>query len=285
MICLYRQGRDFTEIERGLKLLQTQAAKKKRLFDGSSDRDRKILQSLSLVINAIFTILREKEKMFTDAAEAKDDKEEAPSRSNLQYTQVIRKCVADFTDVFGSCSVIVANSSSGECCDFIETYCNGRMLPTPIVNSSKQWVFSCDDGLVNESLFLEVVFHTAVNLSSITLQGGQVTHESQHVNEVYRAQSSIGFEDSKEPKRDLYKLPCGLCVGDCDGSIEKTVQAIGDIIPWEKIIKKNSPETVSLIMHAGEVKNNCPLKNDVCNCIFFFVGMLVFKAAACAIPI
>ena len=38
------------------------------------------------------------------------------------------------------------------------------------------------------------------------------------------------------------KLPCGITLGSCDGNIEMTAAALGDVMDWSQLLKSNPPE-------------------------------------------
>ena len=248
-----RQRREFFDIRRGMNLLQTQANVKKCVYNASSDRAANITRSFISMANAMLEILGENEMLLSEDDEANAAAEDTVTSENrVKILHEVKNCVHDLQAVFGSSGWITTSCfpGDGDSCrstqklsDYVVT-CNGRDVNNPLIDSPDNIVFThakSNDG----NSYLEVKFPKREELATITVQGGFTVKP--HLLHDFHDEDTEQGELGSPPESDtptFSALPCGLGVSDCDGSIEKTVLALADVISWEKITKKNSPETV-----------------------------------------
>jgi hypothetical protein len=225
-----------------MKLVATQANAKKCAFEASSDRIEVIAKSFLLMANAIIDVLLESEKDLRG-----DHAEQVSSDNQIKIMKEIQQCTRDMRKVFGSNGyVVMTNEHSSfqqttELMDFTVLNNGGERVTHPAINSTDGWVFLGD---ADSSPFLEIQLTQPEMLSGVCVQGGKFPSPLGEGREDEEP-CSLGCAPRKSSTHLCFSaLPCGLGVDDCDGSIDKTVLALADIISWEKITKKNSPETV-----------------------------------------
>ncbi len=56
------------------------------------------------------------------------------------------------------------------------------------------------------------------------------------------ADVNIGSIESVISPLDQIKLPCGIGLSDCNGEVDSTISAVGDILDWGILLKKNPPD-------------------------------------------
>lgn len=114
---------------------------------------------------------------------------------------------------------------------------NHATIKKAMVGGPESWVISSIASLhESEMPYVEIILPQPVHLSAVTIQGGIAPEESQ---------PSHQFPSHSETPQSSHQklcLPCGLGFDDCNGSIENTVKLLADVISWETLIKKNSPE-------------------------------------------
>lgn len=248
-----RQRADNPDICRGLKLLQAQSNVKKCTFDSSSDRVLVIAKSFKSMANALLGILDENEHLLGEDEDAKVAAFTVTSESRVKIRHEMKKCMVELKENFGSSgfisTMLTNNSFCGrpvlELCDYNVRY-KGCDVKNPLVNSPNPWVFTRDENNDDDSPYLEVIFSKKVELSSLTIQGGQVSRGSPLEKNEHDQTQAMFNSDINQPSAasNFSVLPCGLGISDCDGSIKNTVSLLADVISWHKITKKNSPETV-----------------------------------------
>jgi hypothetical protein len=114
---------------------------------------------------------------------------------------------------------------------------NGATVKKAMVGGSECWVLSSVASLNDSEMpFLEITLPHPVHLSAVTLQGGIAPLAMQQQLQQQQQQDPSAAAQAKG------SLPCGLGFDDCNGSVENTVKLLGDVISWETLIKKNSPE-------------------------------------------
>ena len=114
---------------------------------------------------------------------------------------------------------------------------NHATINKAMVGGPESWVISSIASLnESEMPYIEIILPQPVHLSALTIQGGIAPKEMQPSH-----QSPPHSETPQSSHQKLF-LPCGLGLDDCDGSIENTVKLLADVISWETLIKKNSPE-------------------------------------------
>lgn len=239
-----RQRRDFPDISRGLVLLQTQSNVKKCVHNASIDRVEVIAKSFISMANVMLEILKENTHLLREAEEAKGADDMITSSNRLKITDEMHNCIQQLQLGFGASgyiSAMVLNEANDslrrpvvELSGYKVYSSSGCVIKNPAINCPFPWVFTHDESNSDDSLYLEVTLPKAEELSSITIQGGNVP----------RSLPILGPQPGCLATVSL--LPCGLGIEDCDGSIENTVKSLGDVISWEKITKKNSPETVGM---------------------------------------
>lgn len=197
---------------------------KNNAFSSCSNRVENVALSFKLMASAMLGILHERKEVLAGEGGEVDAEDNDTSCKRKGIMQEMDKCMQKIQVAFE----LSHHSHTVEVIDYVASSM-GHGVINPVANGSDPWVFSRDANGRDEPLCLEVIFPERVELASINIQGGHVI---------------IGATPSSEEGVSLSSLPCGLCIGDCDGSIDKTVLALGDVISWEKITKKNSPETV-----------------------------------------
>lgn len=164
----------------------------------------------------------------------------------LRLLHEIENSVRELRDLLGPSSCVSSAPrdlvcTSAEFLDY-EVLLEGRVMKNkPSINSSVSCIFS-DEQIESKglsSLFCEVKFAHQVELSCVIVQGGCMATTPLDAPTLSPPVGNIDGEST------FTVLPCGVGVDDCDGSIEKTVSSLADVISWENITKNNPPATVS----------------------------------------
>jgi hypothetical protein len=119
-----------------------------------------------------------------------------------------------------------------------QVQCSNRTsIKKAMVGGPESWVISTVASSNGSDLpFIEITLPQPVHLSAVTIQGGMAPEGMLPSS----TPSSNGA--TSQSSQQKISLPCSLGFDDCNGSIENTVKLLGDVISWETLIKKNSPE-------------------------------------------
>lgn len=94
------------------------------------------------------------------------------------------------------------------------------------------WSYLSSDAQ-DRDCFLEVVLEESSNISGIILQGGVASKFLRYPS-----------DEPEKAAATTIALPSGLTLADLSGDIEVTIKALGDVIDWTALLKKQPPKSL-----------------------------------------
>jgi hypothetical protein len=163
----------------------------------------------------------------------------------------LKKILAQFTEYFGANGLLIretaadpgaaaAASTNSRQEQLVLAYesinCSNRaVVNRAALNGKESWVVtSACSGThdLQEMPFIDICLPQESEVTAVSLQGGLIPSDLLKSKSDSKTGGSSGG----------IRLPCGMGMDDCDGSIEHTVDALSCLISWETLIKKSAPD-------------------------------------------
>mmetsp|Transcript_6634 Transcript_6634/g.10871 ORF Transcript_6634/g.10871 Transcript_6634/m.10871 type:complete len:839 (+) Transcript_6634:1849-4365(+) len=224
----------YPDICRGLNLVKSQINLKSDAYHTSVGRPGGIVSSFQALALVMLDTMDENERHLVNNEDSNSDQSINSLERRLEIINELQHCHQNLgamvrPPVPTHSSLDESNRPTMQLLNY-EVRAGG-LLPLknkPSIDGPQSWTFLKDDvSNCGDSVFIEVTFIRSEELAFIAVQGGHT------------------FPQSEKPIQDdiFSVLPCGLGIQDCDGTIEKTVTALSDVLSWKTITKSNSPET------------------------------------------
>jgi len=231
------------DVIRGLQMIERQLKKKILGCKKNTLLSReKIVVGLGTMVDDLLNSLDLYQKTINQISSQEESKGELSLEPLVQKLQNFMSILKDIKIEKSSTEVKSDPATEGSN-DYLKANQKIELLTSFLVETSPAWTFSGKANLDEEVMwsylsndafdqntFLEVVLNSCHNVTGVTLQGGTALKYLKN-----------GRSNSSS---NVVSLPCGLTSDHLNGDINTTINALGDVIDWTALLKKQPPQNL-----------------------------------------
>lgn len=233
-----------SQIARGFDLILRQVESKRDKYMGSYRRVGEVVLKFETLASKVEKHLN----YCVNKVSSLPVREDTASADRDKILGHLKKTLIQFSDYFGENGILARetapdSSTALSPCNsrqeilvlaYERINCSNRaVVNRAALNGKESWVVtsSCNcTASVQDMPFVDICLPQESEVTAVSLQGGLIPLDL--IRGKIEAKGSGGG----------IRLPCGMGLDDCDGSIEHTVEALSCLIEWEALIKKSAPD-------------------------------------------